>query len=70
MPLSTSLEEGEFDVTIVPYKYEATLKVDGKPFYAYLNGTAKFRKDLGNISNTFKAGAQWNVNKNFGSPWI
>ena len=25
MPLSTSLEEGEFDVTIVPYKYEATL---------------------------------------------
>ena len=70
MPLSTSLEEGEFDVTIVPYKYEATLKVDGKPFYAYLNGTAKFRKDLGNISNTFKAGAQWNVNKNFGKGTI
>ena len=70
MPLSTSLEEGEFDVTIVPYKYEATLKVDGKPFYAYLNGTAKFRKDLGSISNTFKAGAQWNVNKNFGKGTI
>lgn len=70
MPLSTSLKEGEHDVTIVPYQYEATLKVDGKPFYAYLQGTAKFHKTLGDVSNTIKAGAQWNVNKNFGKGTI
>ena len=62
MPLSTSLEEGEFDVTIVPYKYEATLKVDGKPFYAYLNGRS-FR------SCSFRSGACSSVSCSLGPPW-
>lgn len=65
-PLSTSAVEGEWDVRIVPYNYEASLQVDGKPFYAYFNTVAKFRKKTGNLTHDLKTGAQWSLDKNFG----
>ena len=66
IPLSTSLEEGEHDVVTVPFRYEATLKVDGKPFYAYIKALSKFRAKTASTSHDFKIGADWNMDKNYG----
>ena len=59
IPLSTSLDEGEHDVVTVPFRYEATLKVDGKPFYAYIKALSKFRAKTASTSHDFKIGADW-----------
>ena len=61
-PISVSRDPGEFDAVIVPMRYEATLQVDGRPFYAFVNAVACFRKGIHHI----KAGAEWNFDKNFG----
>lgn len=61
-PISIATEAGEFDAVIVPTKYEATLQVDGRPFYAYLSAVAKFRAGVHRIS----AGGQWSMDKNYG----
>lgn len=67
VPLSTNLLEGEHDVTVVPSTYEATLQVDGKPFYAFAHTTASFElsPDARYVWK-FKAGAEWSMNKNYG----
>ena len=65
-PISVSREPGEFDAIIVPTRYEATLQVDGRPFYAFVNAVARFRKGIHHI----KAGAEWNFDKNFGQGTI
>ena len=65
-PLSTSVMEGEWDVQIVPYNYEAALQVDGRPFYSYFNAVVKFRKEHGSLTHHLKAGTQWTLDKNFG----
>ena len=61
-PISVSRDPGEFDAVIVPMRYEATLQVDGRPFYAFVSAVARFRKGIHHI----KAGAEWNFDKNFG----
>lgn len=61
-PISVSREPGEFDAIIVPTRYEATLQVDGRPLYAFVNAIARFRKGIHRI----KAGAEWNFDKNLG----
>lgn len=67
VPLSTNLQEGEHDVTVVPSSYEATLQVDGKPFYAFARSTASFEisPDSRRVWK-FKTGAEWSMNKNYG----
>ena len=65
-PISVSREPGEFDAIIVPTRYEATLQVDGRPFYAFVSAVARFRKGIHHI----KAGAEWNFDKNFGQGTI
>lgn len=61
-PISISTEPGEYDAIMVPAQYEATLDVDGRPFYANFRTVADFRADIHRI----KAGAEWNMDKNFG----
>ena len=61
-PISVSREPGEFDAIIVPTRYEATLQVDGRPLYAFVNAIARFQKGIHRI----KAGAEWNFDKNLG----
>lgn len=66
VPLSTALTEGEHDALIVPSRYEATLKVDGKPFYAYVKALSKFRVKTPSMTHDFKIGTDWNMDKNYG----
>ena len=61
-PVSTSLEPGEHDALIIPAKYDATLQVDGRPFYAFISTTALFAKGAHKI----QTGAEWSMDKNFG----
>ena len=61
-PVSTSLEPGEHDAVIIPAKYDATLLVDGRPFYMFLSASALFSRGVHKI----QAGAEWNMDKNFG----
>ena len=61
-PVSVAREAGESDELIIPTRYEATLQVDGRPFYAFVNAIARFYAGI----HDFKAGAEWNYDKNFG----
>ena len=61
-PFSTSRVPGEFDAIMIPARYEATLQVDGRPFYAYLQALARVRLGAHNL----KAGAEWTTDKNYG----
>ena len=61
-PVSVSRVAGEFDAVMIPSRYDASLTVDGKPFYAYLRAVSRFRLLGGNLM----AGAEWTLDKNFG----
>ncbi len=61
-PISVSREAGEFDAIMVPRTYDATLRVDGRPMYAFANVVSSFHTGI----HTLKAGAEWNMDKNFG----
>jgi len=61
-PISTSTEPGEYDAVIVPVSYDATLQVDGRPFYVFANAVARFNKGIHNIN----VGVEWNMDKNYG----
>lgn len=66
VPLSTNLDEGEYDVTVIPTRYEATLRVEGRPFYGYAKATSNFELRSGEAVYDFKAGADWSMSKNYG----
>ncbi len=61
-PISVSRVPGEFDAIMVPTRYQATLVVDGKPFYAYLRAVSRWRL----LGQNVMAGAEWTFDKNFG----
>ncbi len=61
-PFSVSREAGEFDAIILPMRYEATMQIDGRPLYAYLQAVANFRFGPHKIM----AGVEWNLDKNLG----
>lgn len=61
-PVSISAETGPADAVIVPARYETSLKVDGRPFYAFLSSNASFKL----LGTKLKAGAEWSYEKNFG----
>ena len=61
-PISISRVPGEFDAIMVPTRYQATLIVDGKPFYAYLRAVSRWRL----LGQNVMAGAEWTFDKNFG----
>ena len=61
-PVSTSLEPGVHDALIIPAKYDATLQVDGRPFYAFVSTSANFAKGI----HRLQLGAEWNMDRNYG----
>ena len=67
LPLSTHLTEGDYDVITLPTQYDATLKVEGKPFYAFAKTTISFALHKDDSEYTFKTGAEWNMSKNYGN---
>ena len=59
-------EAGEYDAVIIPASYDATLLVDGKPFYGYATAIAIFNADTERSRNTLRVGADWSMDKNYG----
>ena len=59
-------EPGEYDAMIIPASYDATLLVDGKPFYGYAKAVATFNADTERSRNTLRVGADWAMDKNYG----
>ncbi len=66
-PVCTASAPGEWDATIVPYTYEATLAVEGKPLYAYANAVANFNYNADRNDFGLKVGANWSMSKNNGA---
>jgi outer membrane receptor protein involved in Fe transport len=60
-------EEGEYDALILPYVYDATQDVDGKPLNVFLKLNARLQIPSRKVANTLLIGADWNVDKNYGS---
>ena len=69
-PILTDVEEGIYNAEILPNKYEATLQVDGKPFYAFSKIMALFALDTPHSSNSLRVGADWSMTKNYGEGLI
>lgn len=66
VPIRTAVEEGVFDMEVLPVRYEATLQVDNKPFYANAKAVALLGADTPLSRNTIRIGAEWNMSKNYG----
>ncbi|MDE5942566.1 MAG: hypothetical protein K2H14_10710, partial [Muribaculaceae bacterium] len=65
-PMPVSTVEGSNYVGYLPMRYESVLDVDGKPLTAVVKAASRFRYNFGMMSNTLKAGAEWNFSKNYG----
>lgn len=65
-PAPTTTVTGESDAYILPYKYTANHKVDGKPFNAYAKLNVKLRIPSKLIANTLLLGTDWTMSKNYG----
>lgn len=65
-PIVTGVSEGVYDAEILPSRYEATLQVDGKPFYAFAKTMATFGIDTSNSYNSLRVGVDWSMSKNYG----
>lgn len=66
VPIRTALEEGVYDAEILPSRYEATLRTESKPFYAYAKAMALFGKQHGKARYTLRLGTDWSMAKNYG----
>lgn len=60
-------DEGEYDALILPYVYDATQDVDGKPLNVFVKLNARLQIPSRKVANTLLIGADWNVDKNYGS---
>ncbi|MCM1504814.1 MAG: TonB-dependent receptor [Muribaculum sp.] len=67
MPLPMSLTPGSNYVDYLPMLYLAELDVYSKPMTAFAKLNARFAYGHGAYSGRLKAGAEWNMNKNFGA---
>ncbi len=65
-PVSVSMEPGEFDAIKVPFKYETTMQIEGRPFYGSITVSAAFRKSTGRVEHNVNIGSEWNMDKNYG----
>jgi len=66
VPVTSTLIEGEYDGTFLPYKYTANMLVDGKPFNFYSKVKGTFFFNLLGVKNNLKSGLEFNFDKNFG----
>lgn len=61
-PSSISREAGEYDAIMIPSRYEASLQVDGRPFYTFVSAIGRFHAG----THDLMAGVEWNFDKNYG----
>lgn len=59
-------DEGEYDALILPYVYDASQDVDGKPLNVFLKLNARLQIPSKKVANTLLLGADWNMDKNYG----
>jgi hypothetical protein len=59
-------DEGEYDALILPYVYDATQHVDGKPLNVFLKLNGRLQVPSRKVANTLLLGADWNIDKNYG----
>ena len=59
-------EAGDYDALIIPYVYDASQDVDGKPLNVFLKLNARLQIPSRTVANTLLVGADWNVDKNYG----
>lgn len=59
-------DEGDFDALIIPYVYDASHDVDGKPMNVFLKLNAHLQIPSSKVANTLLIGADWNMDKNYG----
>lgn len=59
-------DEGEYDALILPYVYDATQDVDGKPLNISIKLNASLQIPNRRVANTLLLGVDWNVDKNYG----
>ena len=64
--IPNSIEEGEHDGEILPYKYTAHLLVDGQPFRASAKLKANLEISGENILHRILIGTEWSMDKNYG----
>ncbi|MBR0181044.1 MAG: TonB-dependent receptor plug domain-containing protein [Prevotella sp.] len=59
-------DEGEYDALILPYVYDASHDVDGKPLNVFLKLNAHLQIPSNKVANSLLVGADWNIDKNYG----
>lgn len=65
-PISTALEEGEYDTRYLPTEYHSQLTIDGQPINLNTSLNAKSEVKTGNITQNFIAGTEFRYDKNMG----
>lgn len=63
-------EEGDYDALILPYVYDASQDVDGKPLNVFLKANARLQIPSTRMANTLLLGTDWNIDKNYGDGHI
>lgn len=66
MAAPVNTEAGEFDAVPLDASYTAEMTVEGRPMSAYVKAAATFAVATDNSRNTFIAGGDWSMDKNFG----
>lgn len=66
MAAPVNTEAGEFDAVPLDASYTAEMTVEGRPMSAYVKAAATFAAATDNSRNTFIAGGDWSMDKNFG----
>jgi len=59
-------EEGEYDALILPYVYDASQDVDGKPLNVFLKANVRLQIPSSRVANSLLLGSDWNYDKNYG----
>ena len=69
-PAVFTTEDSENDAYLLPYKYTATQKVDGKPFNFFVKVNTTLSVPVVKWNNSLLLGADWNMDKNYGEGQI
>jgi len=59
-------DEGDYDALILPYVYDASHDVDGKPLNVFLKLNAHLQIPSNKVANSLLVGVDWNIDKNYG----
>ncbi len=65
-PAIDNMEEGNKDVSLLPYRYVAQHTVDGKPLNVFIRPKANFFFHTWTLEHKAAVGIEWKYDKNFG----